>query len=630
MIIYENTIQGFIEHCQLKNNDLLVTEIKANMKNKLGRGVSPSEERSWRTTLTKLGELFKEVESKDEQYILLEFKVPTTQKRIDVILAGSDGKKNSLLIIELKGWSKSDHSLIQGALKIDAIYGAAVSHPSEEAKEYKYLLTNQFSDIEDEFKNIEAISLLPNYDLLENDPLLSNQFKALIDYCKVYTKNNTDEFKKLIDALFRFSIPREKVEFLNKLEYKPTLDFKKHLEQQFQNIKLSSSQNLAFNTIKSQIDLHITNPKNKKLITISGMPGSGKTVVAFKVLGYIYTNKLLTAKLQLPGPEFRDSVVKTYGSNDFVNMIGGAYSKSDHSVVIIDEAHKAYGQGTAKQFYGEIFKNQNFVITLIDDKQVVNKKGFTKSQVIERAQEQQFDVIEIDLKEQFRNGGDALYIDWLNNWIHNENNYQDNYVENSYDFKVLDDIEFNTKYKEMYDKYNVRMSSFWTQDWNAEFDENDKPKKLIKVGSSRYVWNPNDYWVKSFQEYNPNSKVPKWFKKEVLDVNFNKDKKGSEYIAYFNTIQGSEFEYIFVHVPKLFYLNSNNELDVDLNQLEFNDMKYQVWITKGVPSKEKEHLNKMYFKNRLLVNLTRGTKGAFIYCEDKKLAKWLNAKIIKR
>ncbi|WP_373317541.1 DNA/RNA helicase domain-containing protein [Candidatus Mycoplasma mahonii] len=44
----------------------------------------------------------------------------------------------------------------------------------------------------------------------------------------------------------------------------------------------------------------------------------------------------------------------------------------------------------------------------------------------------------------------------------------------------------------------------------------------------------------------------------------------------------------------------------------------------------KEELNKIYFKNGLLVNLTRGTKGTFIYCEDEKLEKWINNKIIKK
>ena len=58
-------------------------------------------------------------------------------------------------------------------------------------------------------------------------------------------------------------------------------------------------------------------------------------------------------------------------------------------------------------------------------------------------------------------------------------------------------------------------------------------------------------------------------------LNFNKDKKGEQYIGYFNTIQGYEFDYIFVHVPKLFYLK-NNKIEVDISKLYMREMKSQI------------------------------------------------------
>ncbi len=629
MVIYENNINGFIEQCKPSKQDLLISSIKTNMRHKLGRGVSPSEERSWKTTLIKVSRFFETLKNKDDQYILLEFKVPTTQKRIDVILVGSDGKRNSLLIIELKGWSESFESEITNALKINASYGYAVGHPNREASEYKYLLTQQFSDINTEFENLDAISLLPNYELIKNDPILNKQFQDMLNEIRLYTKSDSNELVGFLNEMFNHGIPRSKVDFLNKLEYKPTLGFQQHLEQQFRNIRLSASQWLAYSTIITEIDNHLSKPNNKKLITISGMPGSGKTIIAFKVMAYIYTQKKMTAKLQLPGPEFRSAIKQLKKDNTFNNMIGGAFSKGEHQVQIIDEAHKAYGQGTSKQFYSELFAKQNFVIALIDDKQVVNKKGFTKQEVIKKAQNNNFDIVDIELQEQFRNGGDSLYIDWLNNWIFNEKNQQLKYRNNTYSFEVLPEKDFNDKYLNMYNDFNVRMSSFWTQKWNAEFDNEGQPKRLIKIGNSNYIWNPNNYWVKSFIKSHPDENIPKWFIKNVVDKNFNSEKKGPEYIAYFNTIQGSEFDFIFVHIPKLFYLNHNNELDVDLKQLDYTDMKTQVWMTKGQPSKEKEDLNKLYLKNRLLVNLTRGKKGTYIYCEDEKLGEWINNKILK-
>ncbi|MCK5867375.1 MAG: DUF2075 domain-containing protein [Mycoplasmataceae bacterium] len=630
MIIYENTIDGFIKDRD-KGADFLVAHIKTSMREKMGRGVSPSEERSWRTTLVKIAEFFKEIKEKDKQYILLEFKVPTTHKRIDVILVGSDGIKKSILIIELKGWSESTESDIKDSLDIKAIYGHGVAHPSREAEEYKYLLKNRFSDISKEFENIEAISLLPNYKVIDNDPILASQFEKLIEEIKIYHSENVPELKQILFSLFSKGIERKDVEFLNKLEYKPSLDFQKHLENEFKDIKLSISQKLAYEKIVHEINVHISKPTNKKLITISGLPGSGKTVVAFKILGYIYTQLKITAKLQLPGPEFRDNVKSSY-NNTFTDMIGGAYSKSEAQVIIVDEAHKATGQGTAKQYYKELFAQSNFVIALLDDNQVVNKKGITKTAVHDFSRKANFDIIDLELRETFRTSGDSLYIDWLKNWIHNndEENMQDEFVKNAYDFDVLSEKEFHEKYSEMFKNSVTRMGSFWTQPWNAEMNEQGFPIAKINVGTKKYIWNINNYWIKDWKSKNPNGKVSKYINK-LARTNFNNPElrkiKGPEYIAYFNTIQGSEFENFFVHIPRLFFLNDKNELDVDLSQLDMNEMKYQIWTKNGKPVPEEEYENKLFFKNRLFVNLSRGTKGTYVYCEDEKLSNWIKNKV---
>jgi len=49
MIIYQNTINGFINDCQL--GELVVAKIITEMKNKLGYSVLESEKLSWKTTL---------------------------------------------------------------------------------------------------------------------------------------------------------------------------------------------------------------------------------------------------------------------------------------------------------------------------------------------------------------------------------------------------------------------------------------------------------------------------------------------------------------------------------------------------------------------------------------------------
>ncbi len=628
MIIFKSTISRFNKLCKSANHDLLISEIKQNMKNKIGRGVSDSEERSWRVTLVKLSKYFKEVKNSSKQYILLEFKIPFSQKRIDIILLGSSGKKQNLMIIELKGWSESFVTDLPSQVKINSKYVYA-NHPAIEAEEYKFLLTQQFSDINKKFNSIEAVALLPNYIKSNTDALYDKKFDDVMSKIALYHKNNVSDLIKNINTKFNSPTKKILVDYLDKLEYKPTKLFKEILKTHHDDIKLFGSQKTVYEIIINTIDKYYEN-KDKVLITISGAAGSGKTVIALKVLSYIFTNKKLTAKLQLPGPEFRESVKKTFVKNIFNNMISGSYSKSEQDIIILDEAHKQRGHGSAKQFYNELFNNQKFIIALIDDNQVINKKGYTKKQILNKAEVAGFKTVELLLKEQFRNNGDATYISWLENWIFDKENNQKIHVNGNgkMHFEVLDETTFTNLYKDLYEKENTRIVSFWTQPWNAELDQKGMPKRKIKIGSEYYCWNVNEYWIKALQKF-CNLKPSSEFKQKLIKKNFNSDKKGWQYVGYFNTLQGAEFNNIFVHLPKLFFLNEQNKLDVNLEELDFTDMKTQVWMKNKKPNPEKVTENKRYFLNRLIVNLTRGTKRCFVYCEDKKLDKWLRAKVME-
>lgn len=308
------------------------------------------------------------------------------------------------------------------------------------------------------------------------------------------------------------------------------------------------------------------------------------------------------------------------------DFIKGANSRIISDVIIIDEAHKATGQDNAHVFYDRIFRNtKKIVIALIDDYQVINKKGITKDELIDKAIKSNFNIQKLELTEQFRNGGDASYTNWLKKMIYNEkDNHQEKFVSHFFDFKVLNGDDFNNLYNDMYDKHNIRMVSFWTQTWNINI-----LKPTVKIGDYKYIWNPNWQWLDKYK-YNGNH-VDKQLFDLCKNKNFNLDKKGKQYIGYFNTIQGYEFEYIFVHIPKLFFLNEKGEIDVDLSQLAMSEMSSQIWSINNCKKNQRENksgLNKHYFLNRLFVNLTRGTKGCSVYIEDDNLKSFFVSKLI--
>lgn len=622
MIIYQETVDNFIIDC---NNETVVSKILISLNHKRGiSGVGQKEKESWKTTLRSVSKILDEMSYKDMQYILLEFVICDSLKRIDLMIAGKDNKgQNNLAITELKGWSKIDLYEDSNLLNPHVSYGLC-NHPSSEASDYYYLLKNRYSDIENNF-NLIPLAFLPNYNPLNINVLNDKRFDNIVSDAKVYSQDNIFEFKLMLNNNFNSPIDVNDVDTLDNLEYKPSIGFLEHLKNEFKEIRLIGSQNIAFEQFKITMD-KIINTNDKTLFVVSGGAGSGKTIVAFKMLNYLL-QKSYKVNMIIPGPEFREAIMKNFSQLRTSDFIKGANSRIISDVIIIDEAHKSTGQDNAHVFYDRILKNtKKIVIALIDDYQVINKKGITKDELIDKAIKNNFNIQKLELTEQFRNGGDASYTNWLKKMIYNEkDNHQEKFVNHFFDFKILNGDDFNNLYNDMYDKYNIRMVSFWTQTWNL-----NELKPTVQIANNKYIWNPNWQWLDKYK--NSGNHVYKQLINLCKNKNFNLDKKGKEYIGYFNTIQGYEFEYIFVHIPKLFYLNENNKIDVDLSQLDMSEMSSQIWSVNNSEIQDKESkikLNKQYFLNRLFVNLTRGTKGCYVYIEDDGLNKFVESKIIK-
>lgn len=611
MIIYKNTINGFIEDC---NNDVIDALIITSLRDKRGININiNSKEAKSYKTLINVAKSFENCDCKNEQYILLEYVIRDSNKRIDLIVLGSDSVSKNLALIELKGWSNIKIYKDTNLLDANLTYGPC-NHPGYEALDYFNILTNCYSRIN--YFNIFPIAFLPNYKYKEVNVLKLKKFSDIISKCKIYCGSDRTDFEYYIKEKFCSKITEKEIKLLEDLEYKPSKKFLEHIQNDLNDIRLIGSQNIAYEKFWD-----IYNENNEKtLYIISGGAGSGKTVIAFKIMIKL---RLLNKQsyLMLPGPEFREGIKKNFGDKISTLFIKGANSRIKGDFVIVDEAHKATGNDTASIFYDRLFKNiSKGIIALIDDNQVINKKGVTKQQLIDIAISNGIkikNIVTLDLYEQFRNAGDVSYTDWLKKMIFHENNNQEYFVNDFFDFRIMDFDSFNKTYYDLYYKFNVRMVSFWTTTWNTT-----KLVPTVKIGNYEYIWNPNWQWL---AKYIKNGNKPS---KELINLckkmNFNIDKKGPEFIGYFNTVQGTEFDYIFVHIPKLFYFNTfTNEIDVNIDELCMSEMASQIWSTKNIRNIEeknkKNKLNKLYFLNRLFINLTRGTIGTYVCFEDKNL-----------
>jgi len=115
MIIYNETSSKFIDHVLERS---IGNVLLNNIQEKMNRSVSPSELLSWTNSLPQMAKILRDAELKEDTHILLEYKLPSTEKRIDFLITGEDnkGKKNAV-IVELKQWQQSKISEGDGIVK---------------------------------------------------------------------------------------------------------------------------------------------------------------------------------------------------------------------------------------------------------------------------------------------------------------------------------------------------------------------------------------------------------------------------------------------------------------------------------------------------------------------------------
>src|SRR3989338_2291731 len=105
MRIYADTIERFKDDVtQNRISDM----ISASFKEKIGRNASPSEKNSWNNSLNFVKNAI-DYAALGDNYIVVEYQLPYSEKRIDVILFGHNvDKEPCVLVMELKQWSNDN------------------------------------------------------------------------------------------------------------------------------------------------------------------------------------------------------------------------------------------------------------------------------------------------------------------------------------------------------------------------------------------------------------------------------------------------------------------------------------------------------------------------------------------
>lgn len=618
MLVYEGIKKDFINDVNL---NLIVNKIYDRYKKFFGK-TTDSQLNSWKNSMQYMRGVLDDNDIPNNAGVAIEFNIPTTSKRIDFILSGRDNnRKDNVIIIELKQWESC--KAIDGKDGIVETYtGGAVrevAHPSYQAMSYANLIKDFNETVQLDEIGLHPCAFLHNYDLKNDDPICSEQYKEYIDEAPMF---GTNDFEKLRKFIKKYIVEGDDRELLYKIEngkIRPSKRLQDSLCKMLQGNKefnMIDEQKVIYeDAISMAIDTVGSNSKN--VLIVSGGPGTGKSVLAINLLVEL-TKRGMTSfyvtKNAAPRAVFRDklkgSFTMTYINNLFQGS--GQFTEAESNEInclIVDEAHRLNEKSGLFANIGEnqvkeIINASNFSIFFIDENQKVTLKDIGSIDIIKKfANELGAGIKEVELESQFRCNGSDGYLAWLDNILEIRETANYDMDDFQYDFRILDDPNELRKMIEDKNKDNnkSRLVAGYCWNWISEGKNKSEVHDIvIKDHNFEMSWNLG------------NSQT--W----AIDPNSINE------IGCIHTCQGLEFDYVGVIIgDDMGY--EDGHIVTDYTKRAKTDQSLK-GINRMNPITAKRVADTI-IKNTYRTLMTRGMKGCYVYCTNRELQEYLKTKI---
>ncbi len=453
MQLYQGMSSQFID---LVKENRVEYVLESGFKQQMGYAPSPSEVRSWKHSLREMANTLVDTGLRDVGTIV-EFRLPQTSRRLDVMLMAEDhaGTDNAV-IIELKQWETARATDIEDTVAVGPAYHL---HPSRQAGNYAQYLRDchtAFYASSDNPRPIDlyACSFLHNARQEIVGELFLSQYSDTLAEYPLFTGDKRDELDRFLLEHLSGGNGDQLLGKVLKSRYRPS---KKLLENTARIIQgnpvftLLDEQQLVFNVVVSKVK-QLKNTTDKSVVVITGGPGTGKSVIAVRLLAALASENI--------------NVVHCTGSTAFTTnlraQVGGRSSAlfkyfnsfrdtgyNDIDVLIADEAHRIRStsndrytrksERSNKPQVEELIDAARVSVFLLDDNQVVRPAEIgTPALIEEAALRRGIKAMKFNLNAQFRCSGSDAYIDWLDHVFglggRNDTSW---FTEKDYGFKIV-------------------------------------------------------------------------------------------------------------------------------------------------------------------------------------------------
>lgn len=349
--VYAETMNVFLE--DVKSNNYI--EKMKFMSNENGFCPQDPEINSWTENSSALKSLFIKAEIPKDVVVAFEYHAPVGG-RVDCMLFGQDDdNNNNVVVIELKGW-KTATQCCENKL-VNTFTGGScqdVLHPSHQVEEYH----RQFNDFIKLFEKpnfcLTSLAYCYNYEKSEkNNALYHSKFDSVSKEYKLYAKNDVEILAKELKSLLSKGKGKDIFTAVSGCQPFPTeklIDSAANIIIDKDNFHLLGEQSVAYEKILTIIDDAINNDE-KCVFVVKGGPGTGKTLVALKVMSAM-AKKKITSMYATRSTALRDDLKRALsatainGKNasnliqDIYKFRPSQYYENQIDVLFVDEAHR--------------------------------------------------------------------------------------------------------------------------------------------------------------------------------------------------------------------------------------------------------------------------------------------------
>jgi uncharacterized protein len=608
MIVYSGTKQTFSEHVR---NNVIADKIHEAFISHIGQKSSPGEIRSWENSMMYMNNVLNDEGIPNNAGVAIEYKIPTSSKRVDFILTGAnEAQLEVAIIIELKQWDKIQTTNEDGIVETFVGGGLRrVTHPSYQAWSYARLIKD-FSEVVQN-DNIEIIPCAYLHNYLHDGVISDPFYEEYLEKAPLFLRKESGDLTNFIKKFIKFGDQKNTLFKIDNGKIKPSKSLADSLNSLLkgnQEFVMIDDQKLIFEqalTLAKQ-----TNSKNKKVLIVEGGPGTGKSVVAINLLVAITKLNKLTQYItrnSAPRQVYESKLVGTFKKSHISNLFSG--SGSFHSVkaglfdaLIIDEAHRLNEKSGMFKNKGEnqvkeIINAANFSVFFVDEDQKVTIHDIGEKEEIRKwAVKAGAEVFETALTSQFRCNGSDGYLAWLDNALQIKETANTTLEDIDYDLRVLDSP--TTLRDSIYEKNKAnnkaRMVAGYCWKWLSKNNPLMDDIVFPDFGFSA-KWNLSDDGML-------------WIIKE----------ESVKEVGCIHTCQGLEVDYIGVIIgPDLIVRNGKVITDASKRASEDSSVRGYKKLMKENPEIAKPLVDKI-IKNTYRTLMTRGQKGCFIYSADKE------------